>query len=216
LSNRIIPKDRLGAVRKVDLSDVAGALRTPGSPGAAARETVERAARAQLEQVREQAYLDGLQTGRQEARALAEQQRGEVQALIAGVNELMQDFEQTLAGDVLSISLELTKLILRQAVRVNPDVVLPVVREAIANLPGLTEPTVIVLNPADAAVLRKFADGEPALAALPWKIVEDVQVERGGCRLETPSTEIDATLETRWRRVIAALGRDDAWIEITV
>jgi flagellar assembly protein FliH len=47
-------------------------------------------------------------------------------------------------------------------------------------------------------------------------VVEDPQIERGGCRLETPSTEIDATLETRWRRVIASLGRDDPWIEITV
>jgi flagellar assembly protein FliH len=216
LSSKVIPKDRLGPVRKVDLSDVPGALRTPNAPGAAAREAVQRAAQTQIQQVREQAYREGLQAGREEAQALAEQQRAEVQALIAGVNQLMQDFEQTLASDVLSISLELTKLILRQAVRVNLEVVLPVVREAIANLPGVAEPTVIALNPADAALLRKLADGEPALAALPWKIVEDVQIERGGCRLETPSTEIDATLETRWRRVIAALGRDDPWIEITV
>ena len=74
----------------------------------------------------------------------------------------------------------------------------------------------IALHPADAELFRKLSDGEPALATLPWKVVEDPQIERGGCRLETPSTEIDATLETRWRRVIASLGRDDPWIEITV
>ena len=58
-------------------------------------------------------------------------------------------------------------------------------------------------------------EDDPALATLPWKIVEDAQIERGGCRLETPTTEVDATLETRWRRVVASLGRDDSWIDIT-
>ena len=213
MSNRIIPKGSLGTVRKVDLGRFGGQA---APPAAAEADEAEQAARAELERVREQAYQDGLAAGRQEARALAEQQRTEVQALIAGVNELMQSFEQSLANDVLSLGVELAKLILRQAVRVNPEVVVPVVREAIASLPGMGEQTVIVLNPADAATFRRFSEGEPALAALPWKLVEDPQMERGGCRLETPSTEVDATVETRWRRVLAALGRDDPWIEITV
>jgi flagellar assembly protein FliH len=45
--------------------------------------------------------------------------------------------------------------------------------------------------------------------------VEDILVERGGCRLDTATTEVDATLETRWRRIIGALGSDDPWIDIT-
>jgi flagellar assembly protein FliH len=214
LSSRIIPRHHLGNVRKADL----GSFAPPGAHVATAPppEVEQAQRRAELEQAREQAYREGLEAGRREAQALAQTQRAEVQTLVAGVNELMQNFEQTLANDVLSIALELSKLILRQGVRVHPEAVLPVVREAIGNLPGMTEQTVIVLHPSDAALFREFAANEPALAQLPWKLVEDPQLERGGCRLETPSTEIDATLETRWRRVIASLGRDDAWIEITV
>jgi flagellar assembly protein FliH len=215
LSSRIIRREQLGAVRKVDLGNVAAGAGAAGVSGSAA-DAGEAAARADRERMREQAYREGLAAGRKEANALIDQQRADLDALIAGVNELMQNFEQTLANDVLSISLELAKLILRQAVRVNPEVVLPVVREAIVNLPGIAEHTLIVLHPADAELFRRLSAGEPALAALPWKVVEDPQIERGGCRLETPSTEIDAALETRWRRVIAALGRDDPWIEITV
>jgi flagellar assembly protein FliH len=212
LSSRIIRREQLGAVRKVDLGNVAAGASAAG----VGRDTGEAAARAEIERVREQAYRDGVAAGHKEARALVEQQRADLEALIAGVNELMQNFEQTLANDVLSIGLELTKLIVRQSLRINPEIVLPVVREAIANLPGIAEQTVIALHPADAELFRKLSEGEPALAALPWKVVEDAQIERGGCRLETPSTEIDATLETRWRRVIASLGRDDPWVEITV
>jgi flagellar assembly protein FliH len=215
LSNKIIPRGLAGTVRRADLTEFGRAQRAPAAAAAGARED-ESGARAQLERVKQQAYREGLEAGRRESGRVLDQQRADLQALIGEVNELMQDFEQTLANDVLSVSLELAKTIVRQTVRVNPEVVLSVVRGAIASLPGIAEQTVIVLNPADAALLRTLADGEPALANLPWKIVEDAQMERGGCRLETPSTEVDATLETRWRRVIAALGREDPWIEITV
>ncbi len=164
---------------------------------------------------REQAYREGLAAGRQEAQAALAGERTELQALIAGVNELMHDFEQALAGDVLSVGLELAKQIVRTSLRLKPDLVMAVVREAISSLPGLSEQTVLLLNPADAALVRKGLQDDPSLATLPWKIVEDAQIERGGCRLETPTTEVDAVLETRWRRVVASLGRDDSWIDIT-
>ena len=45
-----------------------------------------------------------------------------------------------------------------------------------------------------------------------WRIVEDTQVTRGGCRVETASNQIDATAETRWQRIAAALGLDDTWL----
>jgi len=38
-------------------------------------------------------------------------------------------------------------------------------------------------------------------------------MERGGCRIESANSEIDATLDVRWKRIVAALGRDDAWLE---
>jgi flagellar assembly protein FliH len=70
------------------------------------------------------------------------------------------------------------------------------------------------LHPADAHLLRKLAESDQTVATLPWRIVEDAQLERGGCVLDTATTEVDATLETRWRRVIAALGRDDLWVDV--
>jgi flagellar assembly protein FliH len=208
LSSKIIPKEALAEVRKLDLTDL-----ITGAKASASSETAATA--AELARVREQAYREGVAAGRQEAQAALAAERAALKALIAGVNELMQDFEQTLAGDVLSVGLELAKQIVRSALRVKPDLVMAVVREAISNLPGLSEHTVLLLNPADAALVRKGLEDDPAVATLPWKIVEDPQIERGGCRLETPTTEVDATLETRWRRVVASLGRDDSWIDIT-
>ena len=208
MSSKIIPKEALTEVRKLDLTDLVTGRKasTPSDVSANA---------AELARAREEAYRDGLAAGRQEAQAALAGERAELKALIAGVNELMHDFEQTLASDVLSMGLELAKQIVRTGLRVKPDMVLAVVREAISSLPGLSEQTVLLLNPGDAALVRKGLEDDPSLATLPWKIVEDPHLERGGCRLETPTTEVDAALETRWRRVVASLGRDDSWIDIT-
>jgi flagellar assembly protein FliH len=208
LSSKIIPKEALTDVRKLDLTDL-----VTGAKASASGEVAANA--AELARTRDQAYRDGLAAGRQEAQAALAAERAELKALIAGVNELMHDFEQTLAADVLSLGLELAKQIVRTALRVKPEIVQAVVREAISSLPGLSEQTVLLLNPGDAALVRKGLEDDTSLATLPWKIVEDAQIERGGCRLETPTTEVDAALETRWRRVVASLGRDESWIDIT-
>lgn len=170
----------------------------------------------ELARIREEAYRQGVAAGRQEAAVQAEAERAALKNLSDAFKEMIHEFEQGLANDVLSMSLELTKLIVRHAIRVKPDLVLSVVREAVSSLSGLDGNATVHLNPADAVLLRELAREDPAFADLPWKIIDDAHIERGGCRLETATTEVDATLETRWRRVIAALGREDSWIDITL
>lgn len=173
-----------------------------------------------LAQARAAGREEGLDQGRREALAeqilVAEEERAQLQALLASIGQLLRDFEEQLAGDVLSVSLELARLIVRQALRVHPEVVLAVVRDVLTVLPGIDAQTSLALNPADVLLVRYLAKDDKALASLPWRIVEDPLIERGGCRLENATTEIDATVETRWRRVIAALGRDDAWIDLAL
>jgi len=217
LSNRIIPKEALSGLRKAELGDLGGpqpqprtrlepSSRSEGSatPGSAA-----------LAKAREEGYREGVETGRREAEVLLNAERDALREVRNSLTQLMSEFEHSLANDVLSMSLELAKLIVRHSIKVKPDLVLSVVKEAVASLPGVDQQTTIHLHPSDATLLRKLAENDKTLHELPWQIVEDVRVERGGCRLETAITEVDATLETRWRRIIAALGRDDQWIDIT-
>ena len=216
MSNRIIPKERAATVRKVDFSLLAGGrVAGPAAPASGGLQ-IDAAPDPELIHARELARREGMEEGEREAAALLEGEREALKTLIAGMNEVMQDFEQSLANDVLSMSLELAKLIIRQSLRVKPEAVVAVVREAVESLPGVSDQTVLLVHPADAVLIRMAAENDRALGELPWKIVEDEHIERGGCRLETPTTEVDATLETRWRRVLAALGRDDPWIDITI
>jgi hypothetical protein len=85
LSSKIIPKEALAEVRKLDLTDL-----VTGVKASAAGETAANA--AELARVREQAYREGLVAGRQEAQTALSAERAELKALIAGVNELMYNF----------------------------------------------------------------------------------------------------------------------------
>ena len=49
------------------------------------------------------------------------------------------------------------------------------------------------------------------LEAAGWTVRPDPTVARGGCIASAASGERDATLATRWTRVVKALGRDDPW-----
>jgi flagellar assembly protein FliH len=215
LSSRIIPKEMLGPeLRKANLDEFSSGGRTKPAPEKPVPAPVS--GNVDAARIREEAYREGLAAGRQEATQQMDAERAALQRLTEAFQEMVQDLEQTLANDVLSMSLELTKLIVREAIRVRPELVLTVVREAVSSLTGLDEQTAVHVHPADAALLREVARSDPALASLPWKIVEDSRIERGGCKLETAASEVDATLETRWRRVIAALGREDSWIDIAL
>ena len=213
MSSRIIPKELVSAeLRKAKLDEFSTSGR---KPRAEPEKVPAVAPGSELARMREEAYRQGVAAGRQEAADHTQTERAALKSMSVAFQEMLQEFEQGLANDVLSMSLELTKLIVREAIRVKPDVVLSVVREAVSSLNGLDGNTIIYLHPADAALLREVAHDDP-LANQPWKIADDTRMERGGCRIETASSEVDATLETRWRRVIAALGREDSWIDITL
>jgi flagellar assembly protein FliH len=68
----------------------------------------------------------------------------------------------------------------------------------------------LVLHPDDAALIRERM-GEQ-LTHSGWKIFEDGRVERGNARIETANSQIDASLETRWKRVVASLGQETSWL----
>lgn len=216
MSNKIMPRGSLPPVQRANLADFGLATQAAPKPDSAAsaahQKAAEEAARhAALAKAREQGFHEGLNAGRQEMQQELVRQQAEFKLLATNLDLFCKDLDTRLSDEVLAMSLELTKLIVRQAVRVNPELIIPVLREAVASLPGVGADTVLFLHPDDAALLRNAQSPEIGSLAN-MKIVDDAQLERGGCRIETGTTEVDATLETRWRRVMAALGRDDAWL----
>ena len=206
MSNNIIPKEQLSAYQRWELT----ALEENKSAGARLGQTGLPTAE-QLQQIQLQAHQEGYAAGHQEGRQTAVAEAERMQQLLVGVSDALNQFDQQIARDLLALALSIAKQMVRHTLQVKPEVMLEVVREAMNGLPLNSQHPHLILHPADAELVRTVM--EPEFAHSPWKIIEDARIERGGCRIETIHSEIDASLETRWQRIVAALGGADAWQE---
>ncbi|MES2017407.1 MAG: flagellar assembly protein FliH [Pseudomonadota bacterium] len=152
-------------------------------------------------------YADGLAIGRAEAAGELEH----LQSIALTFGNALAQADEVIAADLLELALHLAKGMLRCALEVKPELIIPLVREAIGYLPVLQQPALLQLNPLDAAIV-KAAMGEE-LEKGGWRVVEDAQVGRGGCKIDTATNQIDAQASARWQRLAAALGKNNVeWL----
>jgi flagellar assembly protein FliH len=151
-------------------------------------------------------HADGLAQGRGAAQAETARLKG----IADGFGQAVARADETIAGDVLELALHLARAMTRSAFEIRPELVVPVVREAIGYLPVLQQPARLMLNPADAALVQASIGDE--LEKTGWRVVEDAQVARGGCRIDTASNQIDAQAATRWQRLTQAFGKHVEWL----
>ena len=134
-----------------------------------------------------------------------------MQSLAVTFGNALSQADEAIAADVLELALHLAKGMLRNALEVKPELIIPVVREAIGYLPVLQQPALLQLNPADAEIVRGAMNEE--LEKSGWRVVEDASIARGGCKIDTASNQIDAQVASRWQRLAAALGRNNVeWL----
>ena len=103
---------------------------------------------------------------------------------------------------------------MRGSLAVKRELILPTIREAIADLPFHHGAISLHLNPEDANVLRAALTEQ--LAHTGAHIVPDSNISPGGCQITAGNCGIDATIETRWKRVIDAIGANpNEWLNET-
>ncbi len=154
----------------------------------------------------ETGYAAGYAEGIEAARAVATS----IATLMNSLQQALAAIDQRVADQLLALAIEIANQVLRQSLRVQPELLLPVVREAVTTLHPHHGQPLLYVHPDDAALVRRHL-GEQ-LAHSNWRIVEDSTLTTGGCRVELGASEVDATLETRWRRVIAAIGVNQEWL----
>ena len=156
---------------------------------------------------RQEGYMAGLQQGQQEVNDIIQHLR---QVAVSFGTEVSQCSE-SMAPELLNLGLDLSKAMLKTALKVKPELILPTITAAIHSLPSLQLPALLYLHPADAALVRENMEDD--LNQQGWRIVEDPELDRGGCRIETGTNQVDATTQTRWRRIAESLSKQLDWLE---
>lgn len=168
----------------------------------------------QIETIYQQARDEGTQAGYQAGKEqAAKESTAERQRLYLLMNSFEQELikiDQSIAQDVLTLAMDLARKMVEQAVKAKPELVLPVIEAALRQLPITTQPLRLKLHPQDAALVRDHFASQSAQSK--WEIIEDSQIEPGGCLVESGGCEVDATLATRWQRTLASLGQEQSWL----
>jgi flagellar assembly protein FliH len=159
----------------------------------------------QLEEIQNQARREGFQQGLQEGRdAGLKELRERVQVLEKIAYSLDKPFEQldeTVEQQLAQLAMLVARQLVRRELKTEPEQVIAVVREALAALPVAVRNVRLALHPDDAALIRdvmSVGEGQQQL-----QLVEDPVQTRGGCRVFTDTSQIDASVEARLNALIA-------------
>lgn len=160
-----------------------------------------------------QGYEQGRAVGHREGHArgleAAHAEATRLQALAGNFSDALALADDEVAHALVTLALDVARELVRGTLRADPSAVAAAARELLEAEPALAGSPCLLLHPDDAELVASHLHGE--LQAAGWTVRTDPGVERGGCIATATSGEIDATLPTRWRRVVGALGRSDPW-----
>jgi flagellar assembly protein FliH len=163
--------------------------------------------RQELERLREEARREGYNAGYAAGQIAAQEEASRLAHAAANLDEALAEFDQQVADELLALATEIARQVVRDEISARPDVIVKVVHEALSQLPH--QHATIFLHPDDASLVRSYAGD--ALTHAGHRLLEDARLSPGDCILESGSSQSDATLATRWRRVIETLGLSSAW-----
>jgi flagellar assembly protein FliH len=150
-------------------------------------------------------HIERLDAAREQGAAEAQRLQSMAHAFAGAIKGLEEEMGQAL----LTMALDIARQVLHSQLSIQPESMIGVVREVIHTHCGTGGPHRLYLHPADLELVRQHLQEE--LTDAHWRLFADETITRGGCRAQTPHGEIDAQLETRWRRIAAALNRDSVW-----
>lgn len=142
-------------------------------------------------------YMEGLEKGQNEIR----QQADHLRSILATLAMPIKGFDDQIADELMHVCMAVVRQMVRRELKISPGEVVAVIKDALRLLPDSSGDVRLELHPEDAVLVRTaFGDLDQETN---WRIVEDPLLSRGGCKVVTNSSRIDATVETRINAAIA-------------
>jgi flagellar assembly protein FliH len=173
---------------------------------------------ADLDAIEREAWDKGYAEGREAGLAAAaqEQQSGqaEIDRRVQHLGSILEFMARPIAEVDDQVQRQLAMLagaiarqVVRREIRIQPDDIIGVIRDTVSLLPVTAREVRVHLNPEDAALVRsRLAEATSERA---WSITEDPILPRGGCRVTSENSTIDAQVEQRLGAAIAAVLGDE-------
>ena len=165
---------------------------------------IQEAARAEgFERGRSEGQEYGRREGMEEGRTMVRERVERLDQLLIALNGPFEQLDQQVENEIVILVISMVRQLIRREVKLDPGQIVGVVREALGILPVSARNIRVMLHPEDAELVREaYTLGEHEQQ---WQIIEDPVIQRGGCRIHTDTSQIDATLDSRLSSLIAPL-----------
>ena len=166
---------------------------------------------AGLEALQKQAWDEAYEAGHREGLEAGKDEVGNRAArfdqLLIALAKPFDRLDGTVEKQLVELAMTVVQQLFRRELKIDPTHIIGVVRDAMKLLPVASRSIEVHLHPDDAQLVREAL---PALSAeRAWEIAEDPLVNRGGCRITTEVSQVDAQAETRLNAIIKAVTGDE-------
>lgn len=155
----------------------------------------------------QEGYTQGRTAGEAEMHAAQAEQGRQLQQLLRALDQPLADLDEPLEHELMLLATTLAKQVVRRELKTDPGQIIATIKSAAAALPSASRDIALHLHPEDAALAKSalaLADGTSQ-----WKIMEDPLITRGGCRITSEASAVDATVEKRLAQAIAQVLGDE-------
>lgn len=159
------------------------------------------------DKIRQQSYEKSFAKGYMEGLAKGEQEINEqvvkLHSLLAALSVPLPELDDQVVEEMAQLCMAVARQMIRRELKTSPDEIVAVVREVLNILPNTSTDIQLELHPDDVRIINTAlvnTGDHPN-----WTIVEDPLLTRGGCRVVTGKSRIDATVEKRINTIIAEL-----------
>ena len=159
----------------------------------------------EIEQIHEAAHKDGYAAGYEEGTARGRMEALQLHTLLENFDTALGQIDQDVAEEIVALAIEVAGQMVKRSLAAHPEGIVDIVREALQQLPQAR--AMIRVHPDDATLLRDYL-GEQ-FSQHEHRILEDESLTRGGCTIEAEGATVDATVQTRWRRIMETMNADD-------
>lgn len=146
-------------------------------------------------------FEEGSKKGYEENIHLLQQQAAEFVQLMKSLSEPFNTLDEEVERELVRLVIGVATQLIRREIKTDPGQVVAAVKEAIKVLPLSSQKIHLHLHPDDAELVRTVLS--PSELSPPWNIIEDPLISRGGCKVDTEVSHIDASVENRLAAVVA-------------
>lgn len=161
-------------------------------------EEIEALQKQAYEEAKKAGFDDGLKKGLDEMKQKANKLQSMFNFFVQPLEEMDSEVEHQLAD----LAILLAQQLLKKESSIDAQHIHNLVRESLDYLPIKARDVRVRLNPDDIALLNQ---AEIDTNEQVWKCVSDASVKSGGCMIESDTSHIDVSVETRVQQLVDQL-----------